>query len=92
MTLIVLLAGATTAPGLADDHPAPAKAPFTAQQAKKHQQQWAKYIGKELVYTNSIGMKMVLLPPGEFMMGVSEKDTYEKLCDNMLKSRTPTGE
>ncbi len=29
---------------------------------------------------------MVLIPPGEFLMGVSEKGTYEKLRRNMLNS------
>jgi sulfatase modifying factor 1 len=31
-------------------------------------------------------MKMVLLPPGEFRMGLSEQDTWDRLCSNMRKS------
>lgn len=31
-------------------------------------------------------MNLVLLPPGEFMMGLGEKDTYDPLCSNMRKS------
>ena len=58
---------------LADDTPPPAKAPFNAEQAKEFQQQWAKHIGKRVAETNSIGMKMVLIPPGEFTMGRSEE-------------------
>ena len=49
--------------------PPPAKAPFAAQQARAHQEAWAKYLGVPVEYTNSIGMKFRLIPPGEFHMG-----------------------
>ena len=49
--------------------PAPAIAPFDAAQARKHQEAWAKHLGVPVEYTNSIGMKFVLIPPGEFEMG-----------------------
>ena len=49
--------------------PAPAIAPFDAEQAKRHQEAWAKHLGLPVELTNSIGMKLVLIPPGEFMMG-----------------------
>ena len=55
--------------GWSKDAPAPAIAPFTAEQAKKHQKEWAEYLGVQLEYENSIGMKFVLIPPGEFTMG-----------------------
>ncbi len=84
MILIGLLAGVTTAPALADDHPAPAKAPFNAQQAQEFQQRWAEHIGKETVFTNSIGMKVVLIPPGEFVMGNDEAG-YKLAIKGMLK-------
>ena len=58
---------------LAADTPPLAKAPFNTDQAKEFQQQWARHIGKRVVQTNSIGMKMVLIPPGEFTMGRSEE-------------------
>ncbi|MEZ5948428.1 MAG: SUMF1/EgtB/PvdO family nonheme iron enzyme [Planctomycetaceae bacterium] len=51
------------------DAPAPAIAPFDAGQAKKHQEEWAKYLGVPVEYENSIGMKFRLIPPGEFLMG-----------------------
>jgi len=44
-------------------------APFTANEARQHQQTWAGYLGVEMEMTNSIGMKLVLVPPGEFVMG-----------------------
>ncbi len=51
------------------DAPPPAIAPFDAERAKQHQKAWAKYLGVNVEYSNSIGMKFVLIPPGEFMMG-----------------------
>ncbi len=58
--------------------PPPAVAPFDAAQAKKHQQAWADYLGVPVEVTNSIGMKLVLIPPGEFDMGSTEEEVE---CD-----------
>ncbi len=71
---VLLLASVTFESACAAGHPPLAKAPFNAEQAKQFQQQWARHIGKPMVHANSIGMKMVLLPPGEFMMGTSTED------------------
>ena len=49
--------------------PPAAKAPFGAQQARAHQEAWAKHLGVPVEYENTIGMKFVLIPPGEFLMG-----------------------
>jgi serine/threonine protein kinase/formylglycine-generating enzyme required for sulfatase activity len=56
--------------------PAPALAPFDAAQAKKYQQAWADSLKLPVDFTNSLGMKFVLIPPGEFTMGspLSERD------------------
>ena len=43
--------------------------PFDAHQALKRQQEWAEHLGVPVEYTNSIGMKFCLIPPGEFLMG-----------------------
>ena len=40
---------------------------------------WAKYLQVPVVQTNSIGMKLVLLPPGEFQMGSPKELTEEEL-------------
>lgn len=56
------------------DAPAPAIAPFDAKQARLHQEEWAKYLEVPVEYTNSIGMKFVLIPPGEFEQGASEEE------------------
>lgn len=45
---------------------------WNAEQAKKIQQDWATYLTAETTQTNSAGMKLVLVPPGEFMMGTKD--------------------
>ncbi|MEO2021194.1 MAG: hypothetical protein ABGX05_05150, partial [Pirellulaceae bacterium] len=50
-----------------------AKTPFNAQQARRFQEQWASRINKKLLHANSIGMKLKLIPPGEFTMGRREE-------------------
>ncbi len=59
--------GEATAPPLA-------VAPFDAAAAKAHQDAWAKHLGVPVEVTNSIGMKLVLIPPGEFVMGSPENE------------------
>lgn len=59
---------------LPPDAPQPAIAPFDADQAKQHQQAWAEHLGVPVEHTNSIGMKLKLIPAGEFMMGSPESD------------------
>ncbi|HEX4128416.1 MAG TPA: SUMF1/EgtB/PvdO family nonheme iron enzyme [Pirellulales bacterium] len=58
-------AGGTAAPPLA-------AAPFNEKQARAHQEAWASYLGVPVETTNAIGMKMVLIPPGDFLMGSPE--------------------
>ena len=76
-TLLFQVLGLTVS---AADTPALAKAPFNAKQADAFQQQWAKHIGKELVHTNSVGMKLKLIPPGEFMMGMTQPQVDEMMA------------
>ena len=63
---------------LPPDSPPPAIAPFDANQAKEHQEAWAKHLCVEVETVNSIGMKLVLIPPGEFMMG-SPRQEFDSL-------------
>ncbi len=49
--------------------PGAAVAPFDAAKAKQHQEGWAKQLGVPIEVNSSIGMKLVLIPPGEFLMG-----------------------
>jgi uncharacterized protein (TIGR03067 family) len=61
--------GSTTAPaGQAPGPPALAGSPFNAEKATSLQQAWAKHLGVDIETTNSIGMKLRLIPPGEFAM------------------------
>ncbi len=60
--------------------PPPVKSPMTAEQAKQMQSNWAKHLSREVVATNSIGMKLVLIPPGEFLMGTTDKE-YDRLME-----------
>ncbi len=50
-----------------------AVAPFHEATAREHQARWAKYLHAPVVQSNSIGMKLVLIPPGEFVMGSSKE-------------------
>ncbi len=59
--------------------PSPAIAPFDATKAKEHQAAWAKHLGVPVEITNSIGMKLVLIPPGEFEMGSPPELIEEEL-------------
>jgi len=61
---------------LPPDAPQPATAPFDADQANQHQQAWAEYRGVPVEITNSIGMKLKLIPAGEFAMGSPDSDRY----------------
>ncbi|MCL4204939.1 MAG: formylglycine-generating enzyme family protein [Pirellulaceae bacterium] len=54
--------------------PSLAAAPFDAAYARSQQEAWSRYLGQPVDVTNSIGMKLILIPPGEFMMGSSEQE------------------
>jgi len=43
--------------------------PFDPAEAQAHQQSWAKHLGQPVVMTNSLGMRLALIPPGHFVMG-----------------------
>jgi serine/threonine protein kinase/formylglycine-generating enzyme required for sulfatase activity len=47
----------------------PAVAPFDASQAREHQVAWAKQLGVPVEHTNSLGMKLRLIPPGQYLRG-----------------------
>ena len=55
---------------------APLVWPFTSAQAKAAQETLAKSLGKNVIEKNSLGMELVLIPPGKFTMGSppNEKD------------------
>ena len=54
--------------------PPPAIAPFDAAHAKQRQEALANRLHVSVKTTNSIGMKFMLIPPGEFMMGSTPEE------------------
>jgi formylglycine-generating enzyme required for sulfatase activity/tRNA A-37 threonylcarbamoyl transferase component Bud32 len=56
-----------------------ANVPFDSNQATAHQQAWADYLGVPVEFTNSVGMKLRLIPPGEFVMGSTPAEVAEAL-------------
>jgi formylglycine-generating enzyme required for sulfatase activity/serine/threonine protein kinase len=73
--------------------PAPplAAAPFDAAKAKEHQAAWATHLGVPVEMTNSIGMKLTLVPPGEFLMGSpnSEQDRSDGELQHRVRMTKP---
>ncbi len=68
--------------------PPMAAAPFDPQQANGHQRAWAKHLGIPVETTNSIGMKFVLIPPGEFDMG-STQEEVDRLLGEARQDNLP---
>ena len=70
---------------LPPDSPPPAIAPFNAATAKKHQEAWTDYLGVPVEQDVDLGggvkLTMVLIPPGEFLMGTSDQEVARLLED-----------
>ncbi len=78
--------------------PPPAIAPFSADQAAQHQADWANNLSVPVEFTNSIGLTLQFIPPGEFEMGATAEDVelmrqYKEAAagrsDECLKSELP---
>lgn len=58
--------------------PDPVLAPFDETAAKRHQEAWAKFLDvpveQEADLGDGVKLSMVLIPPGEFLMGSSEEE------------------
>jgi formylglycine-generating enzyme required for sulfatase activity len=78
---------ASRVPAASQDPPL-ALAPFDERTAKQHQAAWAKHLKASVVMTNSIGEKLVLIPPGEFDMG-STPEEVARLLDEGKQQNAP---
>ncbi len=58
--------------------PAPAVSPFSPAGAKAHQRAWAEHLGLPIQVTNSAGMKLLLIPPGQFIMGSPQDEEWHR--------------
>ena len=56
--------------------PAVVASPFTQQEALVAQTAWSKALKMPVELKNSIGMKLALIPPGEFLMGSPADEEY----------------
>ena len=71
--------------------PPPAVAPFDAKTARAHQDAWAKHLGTQVETTNSVGQTMILIPPGEFLMGSTDAEVEAALkAADEIKADQPT--
>jgi len=77
--LAEIAALAQAAPPRPGREPPRAIAPFDAKRARVFQLQWARYLKVPVEFTNSIGMRFVLIPPGEFDMGTTEQEVERRL-------------
>jgi formylglycine-generating enzyme required for sulfatase activity len=75
-------------PLAASKSPPLAVAPFDEKQAKSHQLRWAKHLKVSVELTNSINMKLTLIPPGEFMMG-STQEEVKQLLEEARQQKAP---
>ncbi len=73
--LIVFLLLSCLASRGAEADPPQAVAPFDSDQAKAHQKAWADKLGVPVQITNYVGMKLNLIPPGEFAMGSPKSES-----------------
>ncbi len=59
--------------------PPRAIAPFNDEQARQHQEAWAAHFKLPVEFTNTIGMRFRLIPPGEFLMGNTPEEIEAEL-------------
>ena len=69
LTLLLAMAGLAAAVNSAAPTPSLPRPPFDAERSKTLQQEWARAFGVDAQLTNSLGMKLVLIPAGRFTMG-----------------------
>jgi formylglycine-generating enzyme required for sulfatase activity len=63
------------------------KAPFARRAADRAKLEWSRSLGIDVEIENSIGMKLTLIPPGEFLMGSPETETSRLANEDQHKVR-----
>ncbi len=69
------------------EKPGLAVAPFDADAAAKHRAAWGKHLDVPLEVETVIGLKLGLIPPGEFMMGSPEDEEGRQRGEDLHKVR-----
>jgi formylglycine-generating enzyme required for sulfatase activity len=59
----------------------PAYELLTSDRAKEYQRKWAAYLKCPVVETNTLKAKLALIPPGEFLMGSTDKEIEKHVAD-----------
>jgi formylglycine-generating enzyme required for sulfatase activity len=73
-------------PGTPIDGVPIAVAPFSPVEARLNQQRWADHLHLPVEFTNSIGMKFMLIPPGEYLRGRGDAE-FDSLLSSEPKPR-----
>jgi len=60
---------AAAKPASAGLNPAPLSLTFDKKEAEQSKESWARYLGVPVDTTNSVSMKLILVPPGDYFMG-----------------------
>lgn len=68
--------------------PETAIAPFTSERAKALQIAWADFLDTKIEWTNSTEMKLVLVPPGVFLMGSTPAQVLEAIQSAKTSGKT----
>jgi serine/threonine protein kinase len=71
----------------ATPQPPLANAPFSAEDARRFQQQWAQHLNLPIEYTNSLGMTFRVIPPGEYDRG-TPPEQIDSLLQTLYKWQT----
>lgn len=80
--------GRRTRPPPASPPPPLAVAPFDAEQARAHQKAWATFLGTDIEQTNSVGMTLLLIPPGRFSTRLGKAMIDERIAAPFFLGRT----
>lgn len=67
------------------------KGPRTAADAWTAQESWAKRMQQTVSVTNSIGMELLLIPPGKFLMGIPDAEKMRVGNENQVEVSLNTG-